>query len=135
MDNDNNKDKKIQIFVKDVEGKIRTYEVTQKTTFNQIFIMIQEREGINSEEYWLGLNGKPLSKSTKSKGPNEEKPNIELTLFDYDIKDGTSLQLNKRFNGGIKTECLISAQSIEESFEILRLKAYRKKYQLPLRLQ
>jgi ubiquitin C len=77
----------IQIFVKSITGKTMTLKTKSTDTVAQVKAQLQTSEGIAPDDQILTYGGKTL-----------DQPG--LTLADYDIGEGRSLDLRIRIKGG-----------------------------------
>ena len=126
-------EKKIQIFIKTLDGKTRKYNVSLVTTVKDIFLMIAEKEGVQSNQIWLTCDGKPLTSSSRlTIGTEEEKQNEALTVVDLGITEGTTLFANQRTKGGVEVDCLSSSGSILNSVNKSKLGGFSKEISTPL---
>ena len=124
---------KIQIFIKTLDGKTRKYDATAVTTVKDIFLMIEEKEGVSSDQIWLSYQGKPLTTiSSKKSGSEVENQNEEMTLADFGIIEKATILANKRMVGGGKIDCLSSAGFILQSVDMSKLGGLSKEISLPL---
>ena len=77
-----------QIFVKSINGKSRTIDVTPESTIADIKRNLQEKEGIDPNQQRLIFAGKNLEDTR--------------TLADYNINQDSTLHLVLRVQGGRK---------------------------------
>ncbi|KAF4074709.1 hypothetical protein AMELA_G00242300 [Ameiurus melas] len=75
-----------QVFVKNLKGLIKTYDVTDDETVDQLMTKVRQKEGIPVDQQWLIYNGKQLECGRE--------------LQDYNIVSGSTIYMNLRLRGG-----------------------------------
>lgn len=101
------------IFVKTLTGKKFPLVVTKTDTIQDIMVKIREEDGIPLDQQRLIFGGKQLDH--------------ELTLFDYNISDGSTLHLVLRLRGG-----MAHWTSSREDYEMLYVETFKNLPKYPI---
>ncbi|KAF4074707.1 hypothetical protein AMELA_G00242280 [Ameiurus melas] len=75
-----------QVFVKNLDGQTKAYDVTDDETVGQLMRKIYQKERVAMNQQWLIYAGRQLDSSMK--------------LQDYNIVSGSTIQLTLRLRGG-----------------------------------
>lgn len=100
------------IFVQTLTGKKFPIVVTKTDTIEDVMVKICEEEGIPLDQQRLIFGGKQLEQ--------------ELTVFDYNISDGSTLHLVLRLRGG-----MAHWTSSREDYEMLYVETFKNRPKYP----
>eukprot|EP01006_Ploeotia_vitrea_P062960 TRINITY_DN84698_c0_g1_i1.p1 TRINITY_DN84698_c0_g1~~TRINITY_DN84698_c0_g1_i1.p1 ORF type:complete len:125 (+),score=21.48 TRINITY_DN84698_c0_g1_i1:42-416(+) len=87
-------DSKIQIFIRDLEGKGVAMRVTPEVTVKEFQKMVRAKTGIRRHNQQLSYGGKNIPMA--SRGKDTSPPLLET----YGLQPNSTVQLNARLKGG-----------------------------------
>ncbi|KAM9447109.1 ubiquitin-like protein ISG15 [Clarias gariepinus] len=75
-----------QVFMKNLNGQIKTYDITKEETVDQFMKKVRNKERTPEDQQWLSYNNQRLERGR--------------SLQDYNILPGSTISQNYRLRGG-----------------------------------